>query len=169
MTKDQSAVSLPQGYGTLTPWLISKDSAKMIAFLEQAFAAQEIPGSRMYNQDGSIGHVEVKIGTSIIMLFDSHPSWPATPAFFRLYLEDIEKPYQQALKAGAQSVTESTELFWGDRVARVRDPFGNIWWLQTYGSSLSGEEMESRMHNPAMIEAMQYVQHSLFDALNSNT
>jgi hypothetical protein len=99
------------------------------------------------------------------MLFDSHQSWPATPAFFRLYLENIEKMYQQALKAGAQSVTKITELFWGDRVARVRDPFGNIWWLQTYGSNLSAEEMQSRMQDPAMIEAMQYVQQSLFDAL----
>jgi uncharacterized glyoxalase superfamily protein PhnB len=169
MTKDQSALSLPQGYGTVTPWLISKDSAKTIEFLEQAFDAKEIAGSRMYNQDGSIGHVEVKLGDSMIMLFDSHKSWSATPAFFRLYLENIEKTYEQALKAGASSVTKITELFWGDRVARVRDPFGNIWWLQTYGSNVSAEEMESRMRNPAMIEAMQYVQQSLIDALNSST
>lgn len=121
----------------------------------------------MLDQDGSIVHVEVAIGNSIVMLFDSYPGWPETPAFFRLYLADAETAYQSALTAGATSVTEVTELFWGDRVGRVRDPFGNIWWLQSHVADVAQDEMRARMNEPTMIEAMKYVQQSLIDALRA--
>jgi PhnB protein len=155
----------PDGYGTVTPWLISRDSAELIRFLEAAFGAVEIAGSRMHNPDGSIGHVEVKIGSSIVMLFDSYEGWPETPGFFRLYLEDADASYRQAMRAGATSVTEVTELFWGDRVGRVRDPFGNIWWLQSRATDVPYDEMQTRMEEPTMDEAMRYVQQTLVDAL----
>jgi PhnB protein len=121
----------------------------------------------MLNADGAIGHVEVTIGTSIVMLFDSYPGWPVTPAFLRLYLEDADTTHQQALAAGATSVTEVTELFWGDRVGRVRDPFGNIWWLQSHVADVPFDEMQQRMTDPAMVEAMQYVQQTLVDELRA--
>jgi PhnB protein len=155
---------LPE-HASVTPWIISKDSAGLIRFLEAALGAQETAGSRMLNPDGSIAHVEVTIGDSIVMLFDSYQGWPETPAFLRLFLEDADATYRQALKAGATSVTEVTELFWGDRVGRVRDPFGNIWWLQSHVADVPAEEMQTRMTEPAMIEAMQYVQQSLVDVL----
>jgi PhnB protein len=158
---------VPDGYGTVTPWVISTDSAGLIRFLEAAVAAQETSGSRMLNADGSIAHVEVTIGGSIVMLFDSYEGWPETPAFFRLYLEDADTAYAQALAAGATSVTRVTELFWGDRVGRVRDPFGNIWWLQSHVADVPPDEMQARMTEPAMVEAMQYVQQSLIDALRA--
>jgi PhnB protein len=158
---------IPAGYGTVTPWIISKDSAALIRFLEAAFAARETAGSRMLNADGSIAHVEVTIGTSVVMLFDSYPGWPETPAFFRLYLEDADTTYRQALEADATSVTEVTALFWGDRVGRVRDPFGNIWWLQSHVTDVPFDEMQQRMTDPAMVEAMQYVQQSLVDELQT--
>ena len=69
-------MSIPAGYGTVTPWLISRDSAELIRFLEAAFGAEEIAGSRMHNPDGSITHVEVRIGNSIVMLFDSYERRP---------------------------------------------------------------------------------------------
>jgi PhnB protein len=119
----------------------------------------------MLNQDGSIAHVEVKIGSSIVMLFDSYEGWPETPAFFRLYLGDADAVYRQALEAGASPITRVTELFWGDRVGRVRDPFGNIWWLQSHASDVPEQELQTRMQDPAMLEAMRYVQQSLVDAL----
>lgn len=163
----QSEHGVPEGYGTVTPWIISEDSAGLIRFLEAAFAAEEIPGSRMLDQDGSIVHVEVAIGNSIVMLFDSYSGWPETRAFFRLYLADADTAYQRALTAGATSVTEVTELFWGDRVGRVRDPFGNIWWLQSHVADVAQDEMQARMNEPTMIEAMKYVQQSLIDALRA--
>jgi PhnB protein len=101
------------------------------------------------------------------MLFDSHESWPVTPAFIRLYLEDADQACQRALAAGATPVTQVTELFWGDRVGRVRDPLGNIWWLQTHVKDVAPEEMQKRMQGPAQIGAMQYVQQTLADELDS--
>jgi uncharacterized glyoxalase superfamily protein PhnB len=160
--------AIPAGYGAVTPWIISKDSAGLIRFLEAAFSAEEIAGSRMLNADGAIAHVEVTIGDSIVMLFDSYPGWPETPAFFRLYVEDADSTYRQALAAGATAVTEVTELFWGDRIGRVRDPFGNIWWLQSHVADVPFDEMGARMADPAMVEAMQYVQQSLVDELRTS-
>jgi uncharacterized glyoxalase superfamily protein PhnB len=155
----------PDGYGTLTPWLISRDSAALIRFLEAAFGAVETEGSRMLNADGSVAHVEVTIGDSVVMLFDAYEGWPDTPGFFRLFLEDADATYARALHAGATPVTEVTELFWGDRVGRVRDPFGNVWWLQSHVSDVAYDQMAARMAEPAMVEAMAYVQQSLVDAL----
>ena len=156
-----TANAIPDGYGTVTPWIICKDSAKLIEFLERAFNAKELPGSRIKNPDGSIGHVEMRLGNSIIMLFDSHASWGPTAAFLRLYVSEVDSVHAQALSCGAREVTKPTDLFWGDRVGRVRDPFGNIWWLQTHVADISAEQMESRKRDPVMIKAMQYVQQSL--------
>jgi uncharacterized glyoxalase superfamily protein PhnB len=160
-------VSAPEGYGTVTPWLISRDSAALIRFLESAFGAEEIDGSRMHDPDGSIVHVEVRIGSSIVMLFDSHEEWPETPGFFRLYVDDARATYEQALRAGASSVTAVTELFWGDRVGRVRDPLGNVWWLQSRAVDVPPDRIEARMSDPQLAEGMRYVQETLADALRA--
>jgi PhnB protein len=162
---EASEAAAPAGYGTVTPWLISRDSAALIRFLESAFGAEEIAGSRMHNPDGSIAHAEVELGDSIIMLFDSYEGWPETPGFFRLYVDDADATYEHALRAGGTSVTEVTELFWGDRVGRVSDPFGNIWWLQSRVADIPPDEMQARMEDPKMVEGMQYVQQSLVEAL----
>jgi PhnB protein len=167
MSEPAEPQNIPPGYGTVTPWIISPDSAALVRFLEAAFDAAEIAGSRMLNQDGSIAHVEAKIGSSIVMLFDSHEGWPATPAFFRLFVGDADAVYRKALEAEASPITRVTELFWGDRVGRVRDPFGNIWWLQSHANDVPEQEMQARMQDPAMVEAMRYVQQSLVDALRN--
>ena len=164
---ETSSGGIPDGYGTVTPWLISPDSAALIRFLAAAFGASEIAGSRMHNPDGSIAHVEVEIGSSIVMLFDSYEGWPETPGFFRLYVDDADATHRQAIGAGATSITEVTELFWGDRVGRVRDPFGNVWWLQSHVVDVPPDQMQTRMEDPAMVEAMRYVQQSLVDALRA--
>lgn len=152
---------IPEGYHQVTLWIIVKDSAKLIDFLKEAFGAKETEGSRVYNQDGTIGHVEVRIGDSAVMMFDAKDTWPPTPAFFRLYVENGDAVYQRALQAGATAVTEMTELFFGDRVGRVSDPWGNIWWLQERLEAVDFEEMMKRAEEPAYIKAMQYVQESL--------
>jgi PhnB protein len=90
MSEPAQEPTFPPGYGTVTPWIISPDSAALVRFLETAFDAAEIEGSRMLNQDGAIVHVEVRIGRSIVMLFDSYEGWPETPAFFRLYVGDAD-------------------------------------------------------------------------------
>jgi PhnB protein len=147
---------VPEGYGTVTPWVISRDTGQLIDFMKAAFGAVET--ARVRNDDGTIGHAEVRIGDSVVMAFDARPQWPDTPAFLRLYVEDSDAVYQQALGAGASPVTEVTELFFGDRVGRVRDPLGNVWWIQTHVVDLEPEEMGRRAAEPGFVESMCYVQ-----------
>jgi uncharacterized glyoxalase superfamily protein PhnB len=151
---------IPAGYHTVTPWIIVKGAAQLIDFLKKAFGAEEI-GGRVYNEDGTIGHAEVQIGDSVVMMFDSRPEWPATPSFLRLYVEDADAVFKQAVAAGGSVVTEVTELFWGDRIGRVRDPFGNIWWIQARVENIDPEEMRKRAGEQKYLEAMKYVQDSL--------
>jgi uncharacterized glyoxalase superfamily protein PhnB len=151
---------VPDGYTTVTPWLISRDTARLIDYIKEAFGATEI--SRLTNADGRVEHAEVRIGDAIVMMFDAGPGWPPTPAFLRLYVEDADKVHQRAVAAGGTSVTEVTHLFFGDRVGRVRDPLGNIWWIQARIEEVSPQEMERRLSDPVFIEAMRYVQNADF-------
>lgn len=95
------------------------------------------------------------------MMFDARPEWPATPSFLRLYVEDADAVFKQAVAVGGSVVTEVTELFWGDRIGRVRDPFGNIWWIQARVENIDPEEMRKRAGEQKYLEAMKYVQASL--------
>jgi uncharacterized glyoxalase superfamily protein PhnB len=142
-----------------------KGAAQLLDYLKAAFGAKEI--GRVNNPDGTIGHAEVRIGDSVVMLFDAKPDWPDTPSFLRLYVEDGDAVYQQALKAGGTSVTEMTNHAFGDRVGRVLDPFGNIWWIQTHIEDLNPEEMVKRSQEQRYAEAMRYTQNSLDSELSS--
>ena len=151
---------IPEGYHSVTPWIISRNSARLIEFLTVAFGAEEI--ARVVDDDGTIGHAEVRIGDSVVMMFDAKPHWPDTPAFLCLYGTEGDAVFQQALRAGATPVTEMTHLFWGDRVGRIRDPFGNLWWIQTRIEDVSLEEMERRATEKKWLDAMDYVQGAQF-------
>jgi uncharacterized glyoxalase superfamily protein PhnB len=166
-TKPNPIRPIPEGYHMVTAWIIVKDAAKFIDFLQEAFGAKETEGSRVYNQDGTIGHAEVRMGDTVVMMFDAKEEWPPTPSFFRLYVEDGDAVYQRALEAGGTSVTEMTELFFGDRVGRVRDPWGNIWWIQERLEDVDFAEMMKRAGEQTAIEAMRYVQESLDRELRS--
>ncbi|WHT17482.1 VOC family protein [Crossiella sp. CA-258035] len=146
----------PEGYHTVTPWIIGQHTAELIDWLAEVFGAVEL-GRVQDEETGAIGHAEVRIGDSVVMLFDSRPHWPATPAHLRLYLEDSDAAHARAVAAGAESVTEMTYLFFGDKVGRVRDPFGNLWWLHTRIEDLPEEEVYRRMQLPEFVEAMAYV------------
>jgi PhnB protein len=154
---------VPPGYHTVTPWIVSPDAVRLIDFVKKAFAAEEI--GRVPGPTGGIGHAEVRIGDSVVMMFDAPEGWPATPAFLRLYVEDGDAVYRRALDAGAAPVTRMTTLFFGDRVGRVRDPLGNIWWIQTHVEDVGPAEMAQRPQDPAAIEALRYVEESLVAAL----
>ena len=158
----KAATPIPDGYGSVTPWIIGRNTAGLIDFLTAAFGAREI--ARVVGEDGSIGHAEMRLGDSVVMMFDSRPGWPDTPAFIRLYLPDAEATFARAVKAGATAVTEVTHLAFGDRVGRVRDPFGNLWWLQTRVEDLTEEEMNQRWSDPKWAAAMAYVTGAKFFA-----
>jgi len=153
----------PPGYGTVTPWVISRDTARLIAFARDAFGAREL--GRVPGPDGRIGHAEVRIGDSVVMMFDSAPGWPDTPAFLRLHVADADAVYERALAAGATPVTPVTGLFFGDRVGRVRDPVGNIWWIQAHVEDVDPDELMRRPQDPAAMEALRFVETSLDTAM----
>lgn len=150
---------VPDGYHTVTPWMISPGAtAQLIDFVVGVFDAVEL--SRV-GDDGAIGHAEVRIGDSVVMMFDK-PNWPRTPAFLRLYVADDAEVLRRAVERGATVVTEPTELFWGDRVSRFRDPFGHLWWIHQRVAEPTEEELMQRLQDPEFAKAMEYVQSAEF-------
>ena len=160
MTEQLNAVSpIPEGASSVMPWIISRDTAKLLDFMKQAFGAQEL--TCLYNEDGTIAHAEARIGNSIIGCFDAREGWPNTPCFLRLYVEDADAVFQQALSAGATVVTEMTNLSWGDRGGRVRDPPGNVWWIQSRVEQVAQEEATRRSTEQRYLDARRYTRESL--------
>lgn len=150
----------PDGYTAVTPWIIGHDTAGLMDWLKRAFGAEEL--ARLTGPDGRIGHAEMRIGDAIVMMFDAKPEWPATPAFLRLYAEDSDATFAQAVRAGGTAVTNVTHLAFGDRVGRVRDPFGNLYWIQTHIEDVSADEMNRRWTDPKWAERMAYVEGAEF-------
>jgi uncharacterized glyoxalase superfamily protein PhnB len=146
---------VPDGYHTVTPWIITPGrTAELIDFTVAVLDAAELGRVEV---DGVIGHAEVRIGDSVVMMFDQ-PGWPPTPAFLRLYVADDAEVLRRAVARGSVVVTEPTELFWGDRVSRLRDPFGNLWWVHQRVAEPTPDELAARMADPAFVAAMEYVQ-----------
>src|SRR5690242_2636288 len=108
---------IPDGYQSVTPWIIGRDTAGLMDFLTASFGAVDL-GGRVVDDEGHIGHAEMRLGDSIVMMFDK-PDWPPTPSFLRLYVPDIEQTLKSAVAAGGTVVTQPTHMFWGDLVARV--------------------------------------------------
>lgn len=137
-----SVKPIPEGYRTITPYLVVKNAAQLIDFLKQAFEAQEI--SRFPHPNGSVGHAEMKIGDSIIMLGEVCNQWTEMPAALYLYINDVDATYQRALQAGATSVLEPKDQFYGDRSATIKDFAGNQWTIATHMEDVAPEEMKKR-------------------------
>jgi PhnB protein len=141
---------IPEGHHTVTPHLAVNDATAAIEFYKRAFGAQEL--SRMTSPDGKIGHAELKIGDSIIFLADEFPQSPCrspqslggTTATLNLYVPDVDKTFQQALTAGAQTTMPVADMFWGDRYGQLKDPFGHTWGVATHKEELTPQEVEQR-------------------------
>src|SRR5216683_592284 len=133
---------IPDGYSSVTPFLSVKGAAKLIDFLKQAFGAEEV--MRMPGPGDVVMHAEVNVGNSRLMLSEAMQTPPSQSSFY-LYVNDADAMYKRALTAGATSVMEPTDQFWGDRMATVRDPFGNSWSVATHKEEVSPEEMAKRM------------------------
>ena len=162
--------TVPENYTAVTPWLISPSSAKLIGFLTAAFDAEEIPNSRITNADGTIIHAVVQIGGALVMLFDSREGWAPTPSFLNLYVEDVVKTYHKCIQLGAKPVTDVTELWFGEKVCRVLDPFGNLWWLNERVEEVDltdPREVQKRSSTPEAIAGINYIQKSLDEALKA--
>jgi PhnB protein len=142
---------IPEGYHTVTPYLIVNDGAGAIEFYKKAFGATEL--YRMPAPDGRIGHAEIKIGDSPIMLADESPEMGArspktlggSPISILLYVEDVDALAQQATAAGATLLRPVENKFYGDRSGSFEDPFGHQWHIATHVEDVSTEEMQKRM------------------------
>jgi len=134
---------IPEGYHSLTPVVVVEGATKLIEFLKQVFNAEE---DEVYKgPDGGVIHAELRIGDSVLMISDSNPQFPALPAMVNVYTEDVDAAYKRALKAGATSLREPANQFYGDRTAGVKDGHGNQWWIATHVEDVSQEELEKRM------------------------
>ena len=141
---------IPEGYHSATPYLIIKDAAKAIEFYKKAFGAKEM--MRMSQPDGRIGHAEIKIGDSPIMLADEFPEMGArspqslggSPVSILLYVEDVDAFAKQAVTAGTKIVRPVKDQFYGDRSGSFEDPFGHQWHIATHVEDVAPEEMHKR-------------------------
>jgi PhnB protein len=142
---------VPAGYHSVTPYLIVHDGAGAIAFYRQAFGATE--RVRMTRPDGRVGHAELQLGDSVVMLADEHPEIGArspqalggSPVTISLYVPDVDATVARAVAAGARLVRPVADQFYGDRAGGVVDPFGHAWHVATHIEDVPPEEMKRRM------------------------
>jgi PhnB protein len=133
---------IPEGHNTVSPYVIVRGAAEVIDLLTQAFGATEL--FRMPTPDGAIGHAEVRIGDSVVMLADASAENPPMPCTVHVYVTDVDAAYRRALRAGAVSLREPADQFYGDRNAGVTDAGGNRWWISTHKEDLSPDEIARR-------------------------
>ena len=142
---------IPDGYHTVTPYLIVQSAAKALDFYKKAFGATEV--CRMPGPGGKIMHAEVKIGDSPVMLADEFPEMDArgpqalggTPVGLCIYVENVDALFDRAVTAGAKVLRPVVDQFYGDRSGTVADPFGHKWTIATHKEDVSPEEMKRRM------------------------
>jgi PhnB protein len=142
---------IPAGYHSVQPYLHVRGAAKAIEFYKQVFGAQEV--MRMAQPDGRLGHAEIRIGDSVVMLADEFPErgihgpahYGGAPMTLMFYTEDCDAIYKKAMAAGSKSLREPTDQFYGDRMAGLEDPFGFQWYVATHIKDVSEEEMKAAM------------------------
>ena len=141
---------IPEGYRTATPYLIVKGAADAIEFYKRAFGATEM--LRMADPQGKVGHAEIKIGDSVIMLADEHPAMGyrgpralgGSSVSILLYLEDVDSVFERAVKAGAKALRPVANQFYGDRSGTLEDPFGHVWTIATHVEDVPPAELQRR-------------------------
>ena len=149
---------IPEGYHSVMPYLVVGDAVRAIDFYTRAFGAKEL--MRMGAPEGKIGHAELKIGDSIIMLSDemmgnrSPQTLGGSPVSIFLYVEDVDSVFNQAINAGGKGDGSPADMFWGDRFAKLTDPFGHVWSIATHIEDVAPDEMQRRV-NAAMAQMTQ--------------
>jgi PhnB protein len=142
--------AIPEGYSSLTPYLVMKNAGAAIDFYKSVFGATE--RMRMPAPEGKIGHAELQIGDSVLMMADEHPQMGfvgpetigGTPVSLMLYVEDVDGVWSKAIAAGSKELRPVQNQFYGDRTGTLQDPFGHVWTIGTHVEDVSPEEMERR-------------------------
>ncbi len=145
------AKPIPEGYHSITPYLVVNGASRALDYYKQIFGATEI--MRMDGPEGKVMHAEFKIGDSILMIADAFPELgfvspeglPGTPVGMMVYVEDVDSVAKAAVAAGATELRPIENQFYGDRSGTFRDPFGHVWTIATHIEDVSPEEMERRM------------------------
>lgn len=144
---------IPEGYHAVTPYLIVKGASRAIEYYKKAFGATEI--MRFPGPNGTIGHAEIRIGDSQVMLADEQGSYRGpealggSPVSLMIYVEDVDKTFEQAIRSGAKQTRAVEDQFYGDRSGNLVDPFGHVWTISTHKEDVSMEEMSRRMSTMA--------------------
>ncbi|GIM49018.1 VOC family protein [Capnocytophaga stomatis] len=126
---EKKEIKIPH-YNTVNPFVIIKGGAtKFIDFVEKVFDGKENKQVRTPDRDGTLIHAEIQIGDSMILLADSKGNWPFTPAFLQIYVDNAQQILDKAKAEKAEIITELSDFYNGLKLARLKDPFGNIWWL----------------------------------------
>lgn len=149
------AKAIPDGYHSITPYLIVDDAGKALQFYKEAFGATEL--MRIEGPDGRIGHAEMKIGDSAIMLADEYPtmgyksprSLGGAAVSLMVYVEKADETFRQALSCGAQEIQPVKDQFYGDRSGTLKDPFGHVWTISTHMEDIAPDELHKRAQQVA--------------------
>lgn len=149
----------PAGYTTVAPWIVTDDTGALLDFITRAFAGSEL--GRVATEDGLIGHAEIRVGDTVLLAFDRHADWPAIPSLLRVFVTDADETFARALAAGGHVLTPLANDAFGMRGGRIKDPFGNIWWVSSAVEQVSEQDMWKRLQDPVYAEPMRVAQETL--------
>lgn len=149
----------PAGYTTVAPWVVTDDTGAFLDFVVRVFGGEEL--ARVTVEDGSVGHGEARVGDTVVLAFDRRPEWPRMPSLLRVFVPSADEVFARAESAGATVVTAPANSAFGQRGGRIKDPFGNIWWVVSHVEDVPDDVMWQRLQDPAHAEQMRVAQETL--------
>jgi PhnB protein len=152
-------MSIPAEYTAVAPWIVTDDTRALLDFVASAFDG--VDPALVPLEDGSIGHAEIRVGDTVLLAFDRRQGWPHLPSLLRVFVPDADAATAAAVQAGATVVTPPLTQAFGQRGSRVRDPFGNIWWITAVVEDVSPDETFRRLLDPTYVDAMRQAQETL--------
>ena len=144
--------SAPDGYTTVAPWVVTDDTGAFLDFVAAVFGGTEL--GRVVTEGGAIGHGEIRVGDTVVLAFDRAADWPVMPSLLRVFVADADEAFSRAIAAGGHVVTPVADDAFGQRGGRIKDPFGNIWWVVAHVEDVPEDEMWQRLRQPAYAEVM---------------
>ncbi|WP_329553601.1 VOC family protein [Streptomyces sp. NBC_00696] len=155
----EQASAAPAGYTSVAPWVVTDDTGAFLDFVARAFGGAEL--GRVVTEDGLIGHGEIRVGDTVVLAFDRHADWPVMPSLLRVFVADADTTFSRAVEAGGRVVTALADDAFGQRGGRIKDPFGNIWWVVSHVEDVSEADMWQRLQDPVYAGAMRVAQETL--------
>ncbi|MGW0598959.1 VOC family protein [Streptomyces sp. NPDC002776] len=155
----QQTSTAPKGYTSVAPWVVTDDTGALLDFIAQVFEGEEL--ARVQTEDGLIGHGEIRVGDTVVLAFDRRPDWPPMPSLLRVFVADADEAFSRAVEAGGQVVTSLLDNAFGQRGGRIKDPFGNIWWVTSHVEDVTEEQVWRRLQDPVHAEGMRVAQETL--------